>query len=280
VQQPPISPKQDNNDPNTSEIIKILDSMYLENVDKISDEELFKQPPLLEDCPICFLRMPLLASGSRYQTCCGKTICSGCSHAPVYDNQGNEVDNKKCPFCRTPTPSSEKETINRYKKRVELEDPIAINNLGCHFRDGTNGHSQSHTKALKLWHRAGELGCAAAYTNIGSAYYNGEGVEVDKKKAIHYFELGAMKGSTNARYNLGLDEEETGNFDRAVTHHMIAVRCGDNDSLKEIQDLYTNGHATKDDYLKALQSYQEYLGEIQSKQRDEAAKADERYRYY
>jgi len=56
---------------------------------ELRDEKLFKQPPpQYGDCPICFLRLPLMNSGSRYQSCCGKVICSGCFHAPVYDNQG------------------------------------------------------------------------------------------------------------------------------------------------------------------------------------------------
>ena len=73
---------------------------------ELHDEELFKQPPPEEDCPICFTRIPTLDTGSQYYTCCGKVICSGCCYAPVYDNQGNKVDNKKCPYCRTPWPSS------------------------------------------------------------------------------------------------------------------------------------------------------------------------------
>ena len=32
--------------------------------DIISDDELFKQPPPKEDCPICLLCLPTLASGS------------------------------------------------------------------------------------------------------------------------------------------------------------------------------------------------------------------------
>jgi hypothetical protein len=90
-----------------------------------------------------------------------------------------------------------------------------------------------------------------------------------------------MNGSTNARYNLGIHEEKDGNLDRALKHHMIAIGCGDNDSLEQIKELYTNGqHAAKDDYMLALRSYQEYLSEIKSKQRDEAAAAHEDYRYY
>ena len=71
-------------------------------------------------------------------------------YAPVYDNQGNEVDNQKCPFCRTPAPTSDEEIIERIKKRVEADDPMAIYNLGCYYRDGINGYPQDYTKALEL----------------------------------------------------------------------------------------------------------------------------------
>jgi len=74
---------------------------------ELHDEKLFNEPPSQhDDCPICFLRMPSLYMGFRYQTCCGKVICGGCFYAPVYDNQGNEVTEKVCPFCRTPVPKT------------------------------------------------------------------------------------------------------------------------------------------------------------------------------
>ena len=79
-------------------------------------------------------------------SCCGKLICSGCFYAQVYDNQGNIVAKRVCPFCRTPTPTSEKEAIKREKKRVNLSDPMAIYNTGMYYRDGTNGYPQDHTK--------------------------------------------------------------------------------------------------------------------------------------
>ena len=245
------------------------------------DAELFKTPPSqFGDCPICFLRMPSLNTGFRYQTCCGKVICGGCFYAPVYDNQGNEVTEKVCPFCRTPRPCVDAENVERTKKRVETEDPMAIYNLGCFYRDELYGYPQNNTKALELCHRAGELGYAEAYCRIGYAYDHGKGVGVDKKKAYHYYELAAMRGSMNARNNLGAGEGETGNMERALKHYMIAVRGGSAGSLGVIKELYSIGHATKEDYTKALQSYQEYLAEIKSRQRDEAAAAREDYRYY
>jgi len=100
-------------------------------------------------------------------------------------------------------------------------------------------------------------------------------VEVDKKKAIHYYELAAMKGDATARQNLGVFEQQAGNFDRAVKHYTIAASGGHNDSLKGIKRMYEHGKATKDDYTKALKSYQTYLDEIKSDQRDEAAAYDD-----
>ena len=108
----------------------------------------------------------------------------------------------------------------------------------------------------------------------------GEGLEIDKKKANHYYELAAIGGNVSARYNLGNNEWRSGNCDRALKHYMIAIRSGEMDSLDTIKEMYKEGHAKKDDYTSALRSYQAYLGEIKSVQRDEAAAAYEKYRYY
>ena len=247
---------------------------------ELHDIELFKQPPPKEDCPICFIRLPMYHKGSTYYACCGKIICTGCAYAPRYDNQGNEVDNEKCPFCRTPNSNSDEEIIERKLKRAKAGDANALNDLGVCYSRGFKELPQDDIKALKLWHRAAEIGYATAYYNIGCCYEHGDGVEVDEEKANHYYELGAIQGDSTARYNLGFTEERAGNVDRALKHYMIAVKDGDNDALNKIKELYSNGHASKEDYIKALQVYQSYLGEIKSKQRDEAAAADDQNRYY
>ena len=251
-------------------------------VAEVYDEALFKQPPpQFEDCSICFLRMPSLASGRRYKSCCGKSICSGCAFAPVYDDQGNIIFKRKCPFCRTPAPKTDEEIIKRVTKQVEVGDTEAMNALGLYYGQGKYGLPQDYTKALELWMRASELGYATAYYIIGMVYDAGDDeVEIDKKKATHYFELAAMGGNAPARHHLGALEENAGNIDRAIKHYMISVRGGEADSLQKIQQLYKDGNATKDDYLEALRAYQEYLAEIKSVQRDNAAEASAEYRYY
>ena len=247
---------------------------------KLYDEKMFKQPPSPHgDCPICFLRMPTLETVNRYYSCCGKDICGGCQYAL---NKGiKKGSTPLCPFCRTPKPKSTAERIERDKKRVDAGEAYAIYDLGINYRDGRDGYPQDYAKAFELFVRAGEMGFTEAYVSIGYAYLNGRGVEVDNKKSEYYYELAAIGGNEVARYNLGLDEEDAGNMDRAIKHHMIAVRDGYSKSLDAIKQMYSKGYATKEDYTKALQSYQEYLGEIKSKQRDEAAAYDnEEYGYY
>ena len=165
-------------------------------------------------------------------------------------------------------------------KRVELNAPDAMYNLACDYRDGDDGYPQNYAKALELIYRAEELGCSEAYFSIGYTYDYGEGVEVDSKKAVHYYELAAMGGDADARYHLGSIEKCSGNWKRAVKHYMIAAGTGDGDSVKGIQDMYSSGFATKEDYTKALRAYQSYLSEIKNRQRDQAAAFSDQYRYY
>jgi len=293
---PPSPPTKNYNEsandnvPNDSGIDNLLGSMSMNDNQMIppSDEDLFKQPPT-EDCPICFLRMPSLYTGFKYKTCCGKVICGGC----IYANAKIDINKQLCPFCRTPAPYSDREIIERNKKRVEMNDPLALFNLACKYDQGTCGCPQNSNKALELWHRAGELGSSAeSYHNIGNCYlhgnadigntcyHNGDVVERDIKKAQHYWELAAILGHVGARYNVGLYESAIDNTDRALKHFMIAARGGLSDSLTNIKELFTEGHATKDDYAKALRGYQAYLDEVKSNQRDEAAAFSDEYRYY
>ena len=131
-------------------------------------------------------------------------------------------DDLLCSFCRAPAPSLE-EVVKTVKKRVAMGDAEGMNVLGCCYNEGKHGLSHDRSNALELWHQAGELGCAAAYYRIGYMYNHGEGVERDKKKAVHYWELAAMRGDANARHNLGCDDANVGKINRALKHFMIAT---------------------------------------------------------
>ena len=154
---------------------------------------------------------------------------------------------------------------------MEDGDAVAMSQLGVRYADG-DGLSRDEGKAVELWLRAGELGFAASYGNVGSAYYNGQGVEKDTTKAKHYYELAAMGGQdADSRYYVGIEEVRAGNMDRAVKHWMISAGDGHDESLKAIREEFMRGNATKDDFEKALRAHQAAKNEMKSDQREAAA---------
>ena len=201
-----------------------------------TDDELFKQPPTNDECPICMLTLPLEAQMSQYQECCGKMICMGCAHT-VYTEHNRTI----CPFCRAPEPNTDGEYIKLVEKRVDADDFNAMRNLGCKHYNGSRGLRQNYRKAIKLWLRAGELGDAIAYRNLGTCYSAGRGVVRDEKKANHYNALAAMGGDAMARHNLGAAEYNAGNMERAVKHWMIGVGAGFDNSLDGVRQCFANG---------------------------------------
>lgn len=96
-------------------------------------------------------------------------------------------------------------------------------------------------------------------------------MDVDMKKAKHYFELAAMMGHVIARHNLGWMEGEAGNHQRAKKHFINAARAGFKQSLNNVQSGYKCGFVTKDEYADTLRAYHERQNEMKSDAREEAA---------
>ena len=178
---------------------------------------------------------------------------------------------KLCPFCKAPPPRSNEEEVKRLHKLMEKGNAVAFNQLGGYYAQGINGLSQDWAKANELCLKAGELGSAEAYYNVGVRYDNGRGVEVDTKKANHYYELAAMNGSIKARHNLGMIEGQAGNYKRAYKHCLISARAGDKLSLDTVKGGYMHGDVTKDEYANTLREYHKSLDEMKSEVRDKAA---------
>jgi hypothetical protein len=240
---------------------------------ELHDEALFKDPPSREDCPICFLPLPVDAAETLFKVCCGKTICIGCIHVMTVEDikkgkKKEEID--ICAFCRTLRPSSDEEYIERLAKLMDNGNAGAFYQLAGHYASGSSGMPQNRAKANELWLKAGELGCAEAYSRLGYSYVNGMGVEADKKKAKHYWEFAAMKGDAQARHNLGVMEGKAGNLHRACKHMIIAAKAGNPPSLDNVKIRFRNEHVTKDEYESTLRAYHERQTEMKSEARDAA----------
>ena len=106
---------------------------------------------------------------------------------------------------------------------------------------------------------------------------DGRGVEANKKKAKHYYEIAAMKGSVTARHNLGCVEGNTGNHQRAMKHFMLAAKAGDKDSLDQVKKGFMDGAVTKDEYAGTLRAFHGRQTEMKSEARDKAAELHTAY---
>ena len=234
-------------------------------VAELHDEALFKEIEPKE-CPICLLTLPLGSNTLTFQTCCGKTICNGCTYE-MKMSEGKDL----CAFCRMPPASSNDDCILRVKKLMDKGNGDGFYQLGWYYSEGSKGLTQDYQKAGELFLKAGELGCAVAYHNLGVLYRDGRGVEVDKKKAKYYYELAAIGGDIHSRHNLGCIEGQAGNYDRANKHLIIAARAGSERSFDQVKKIFMNGFVTKDEYASTLRAYHERQQEMKNDARDIAA---------
>ena len=245
---------------------------------ELHDGALFKDPPPPEDCPICCLPLPGTEE-TMFRACCGKVICDGCCFAAMEgdcERGKKQEDIGMCPFCRMPPVHLDEEEVARVKKVMERGNADAYSQLALCYSTVSNGVPQDYTKANELYLKAGELGDAVAYYNLGQSYKNGLNVDRDDQKAKYFYELAAMRGEVNARYNLGMIEGRAGNHGRAMKHLLIAAKSGNKLSLDKVKDGFGAGLVAKDEYEQALRAYHERQVEAKSEARDKAVKYRER----
>jgi TPR repeat protein len=197
--------------------------------------------------------------------CCSKLICDGCHHANVKRETEARLEHR-CAFCREPAPQSDEEIEKRKMERVKKNDPVAMAQMGK-----KHDKERDYGKALEYWTKAAELGDVEANAFLGSMYYDGRGVEKDKKKAIYHLEQAAMGGHPWARVLLAdYEMKNNGRFKRAAKHYIIAANLGEDDSLKPIKDLFVKGIVSEEEYAAAIRGHQAAVDATKSPEREEA----------
>jgi TPR repeat protein len=152
--------------------------------------------------------------------------------------------------------------------RMKLNDAGAFYTLGSKCKDGMHGIKTDYKKAFELMSRAAELGSTDALYHVGFMLYMGQGVKKNVKKAIETFEIGAMRGCENARFNLAGFEP---NKQKANKHLMIAARQGVDDAMKLVKDEFKAKRISKDEFEYTKSKYEEMVESLKSEQRDNAA---------
>jgi TPR repeat protein len=264
---------------------------------ELRDEALFKHPPAKEDCPICFLPMPVrliccvslppatilsvpiydLAIANDgledketeiHYPCCGKSICAGCKHS---FNQTGNAD--KCPFCNTDrssiTVEGAEETVEKLMKRVEANDAASMRMLAQNYKNGELGLQQDHAKATELYARSAELGFSKAHCHLGDEHLKGGNL----KKAKFHWEAAAMAGHENARYNLGCMGAQSGNMEQAVKHWTIAASAGCFRAMHNLLIALEDREVSRDSIDSTLEAYNNSCADMKSKDRDACIQA-------
>jgi hypothetical protein len=264
---------------------------------ELYEETLFKDPPPKEDCPICFLPMPLklIASISLppatilsvpiydfkianeeladlamevYYPCCGKGVCFGCTHS--FCRSGNTG---KCPFCNSDRGGkTNEEKFGELEKRVEANDAGAIYALGNSYYHGLLGLQQDRTKAMELYARAAELGSSKAHHQQGHVNCNLDDPNNnggDFKKAKLHFEAAAMAGHEMARKEVGVIElKYRSNLERSIKHFTIAASAGHYDAMQALIVFFDKGGVSRDAINSVLTAYNNSCAEMRSEARD------------
>lgn len=165
-----------------------------------ADVDIFTPIAEKEECPICFIPLPLsmkIEGDIVFMPCCGKMICCGCIYKNVKTEnaKGVPIKEHKCAFCRQLI--EPKSIIKSAKKLMKRNNPHAFMRMADHYKTG-DGVFQSNTRALEMRICAAELGHADAFLEIADNYEEGIAVDQDWSKALGFYEVAAKKGSIEA----------------------------------------------------------------------------------
>ena len=98
-----------------------------------------------------------------------------------------------------------------------------------------------YPRSMAAYKVAGEWGIAGCQWQVGSMYYDGEGVDVDYAQALPWIEKAAAQDHPQAVVTLGVMYHEgkgvTPSFRRAREYYERAIELGSSDAVKDMQDL-------------------------------------------
>jgi len=252
-----------------------------EDSERVLDPELWKPHPPTEECPLCFVFLPLLEDESTYWVCCGKIICNGCKsetaratrviNAKRAKKKLAPLDDDACSFCR----STEDDSQSQYEERIRKSDGQAAYTLALFYRNGDARADipKDEAKSLELLHHAADdLGYSVAMAELGRMYSFGDsGPAKDESRGRKYLEGAVKMGSVGARNNLACIEDESGNIKLAIRHWKLAAAAGDTLSTKNLWVCFHEGTLEKVELEETLRTYKKACDSMSSTERERYA---------
>jgi TPR repeat protein len=152
------------------------------------------------------------------------------------------------------------QSLDLLKKQAAEEQPYAMRLLGAFYYLGTFGVPQDFAKARQWYEKAAEKGEAAAMSNLGRLYRDGQGALQDLAKAREWYKRAAEKGEATAMTALGhLYEDGQGvpqDFAKAREWYEKAAEKGEATAMTALGDLYEDGQGVPQDFARAREWYE------------------------
>ena len=130
--------------------------------------------------------------------------------------------------------------VGYYLKAVEQGDSVAQNNLGSCYYNG-QGVLRDYSEAVKWFRKAIEQGYSVAQYNLGLCYFTGHGVPQDYSEAVKCYRIAAKQGNSDAQYNLGLcyyyGHGVTQDHSEAMKCYRKAAKQGNSNAQNKIKEL-------------------------------------------
>ena len=223
-----------------------------------TDVELYGPLTEQEDCPICFLPLPLHDAEHVYMACCGQLICGGCAHASSLICKKMKKS-ELCAFCRSETGQDDKAMVAQLRSRLEKNDVSATNNLAARYREGDLGLPKDEVMGLRLLLRAAELGSLVAIGNLASYFFTEDDVPQDSVFAMQLAMTAAKKGDWGAYSMLGCIYAKQEDVENAAKNFIFAARAGHEVSMEFLRSYKVDGaKLVSDDDLEAIdEAYKE-----------------------
>ncbi|MDD4308906.1 MAG: tetratricopeptide repeat protein [Candidatus Cloacimonetes bacterium] len=103
---------------------------------------------------------------------------------------------------------------------------------------------------------AAKNGDSAAQNNLGIAYSDGIGVEIDNSEAFKWFKASADQGNPEALYNLGIMYYDglgaELDIDEALACWELSAQQGNTSAMNALGDMYFDGVDVAEDYEQAI----------------------------
>lgn len=233
------------------------------------DIDAFEFPPRSE-CPICMLPLPLDKQHRTHMLCCGKRLCRACIEEAFRTAANFGGDAGNCAFCRQMPPKTEEEEFQSLRALIGRGDGEAAVNLAWKYLHGL-GVAQDKRRAVELYHQATRAGSAKAAAWLADRYLNGNIVGTDRDKAKRLYARAARLGNFSALYNLGAIRLMDGNAG-FMRYFLVSASAGCQEALDAVKAGYKANTITRDEFEKALRSFQAANDELRSENRDKFIK--------